>query len=154
MVVRGDSTLMDASSASGCDFSYGVFPSSSGLQARWRSTWASFPLLFGLIVVGICRMVQHSPPATEHRGFYDTRVAIFSRWAAWPNQPAASRSKTCTLASKSLTKHRRPSAPQFSGVRVFYPRGGEIFGTQGQVCVRVLHCLRLRNARGTGVVVI
>lgn len=76
MVVRGDSTLMDASSASGCDFSYGVFPSSSGLQARWRSTWASLLLLFGLIVVGICRMVRHSPPATERRGFYDTRVAI------------------------------------------------------------------------------
>lgn len=94
MVVRGDSTLMDASSASGCDFSYGVFPSSSGLQAGWRSTWTCFLLLFGLIVVGICRMVRRSPPVTERRGFYDTRVAILSsRWTAWPNQPAASRSR-------------------------------------------------------------
>lgn len=52
MAVRGDSTLMDASSASGGEFPYGVFPSSKSLKGRWRSTWARGSF-FSLMVVSI-----------------------------------------------------------------------------------------------------
>lgn len=52
MAVRGDSTLMDASSASGCDFPYGVFPSSKSLiTGERRSTFGDF--FFSLVLVGI-----------------------------------------------------------------------------------------------------
>lgn len=52
MAVRGDSTLMDASSASGCDFPYGVFPSSKSLiTGERRSTLGEF--FFSLIICGV-----------------------------------------------------------------------------------------------------
>lgn len=116
---------------------------------------ASLLLLFGLIVVGICRMVRHSPPVTERRGFYDTRVAILLLAMDRVARPAGSIAIKNLYISKQIS-YKTSAAVCASVLRCsgVLPRGGEIFGTQGQVCVRVLHCLRLRNARGTGVVVI
>ena len=90
VVVRGDSTLMDASSASGCDF-----PLRSLFHPRvvYRGGGGVLPgrvsfLLLGLVVLGICWVVrpQPSPPVTGHHGLYDCtsrRLFVMDR-VAWP----------------------------------------------------------------------
>lgn len=76
MAVRGDSTLMDASSASGCDFPYGVFPSSKSLiTGERRSTLGEF--FFSLIICGMWLGGMITLPHEPATGHQSAQLSIF-----------------------------------------------------------------------------